>query len=107
MLTRLIAKQQPCGRQQGRNRLWPVGTAVLTSEPMFPYGVRLHKELVWQTFQELYAKSDVLLIDWGDTARLDNYRTQLREQVAKQLEQAVFRDVVWLLERSDCCSAAG
>ena len=76
-----------------------VGTAVLTSEPMFPYGVRLHKELVWQTFQELYAKSDVLLIDWGDTARLDNYRTQLREQVAKQLEQAVFRDVVWLLER--------
>ena len=45
-----------------------VGTAVLTSEPMFPYGCGCISELVWQTFSGAVCKSDVLLIDWGDTA---------------------------------------
>ncbi|HZK25482.1 MAG TPA: hypothetical protein VFC74_08845 [Oscillospiraceae bacterium] len=76
-----------------------VGTAILLDDAAFPYGLRLHKEQVWQIFRELYAKTDVILIDWGDTARLDMYRTQLRQQVAKQLEEEIFRDIDWLLER--------
>lgn len=76
-----------------------VGTAILSAEAAFPYGLRLNKEQAWQTFQELSAHTDVILIDWGDTVRLDKYRRQLREQVAKELEEAIFSDVAWFLER--------
>lgn len=76
-----------------------VSEAILTEDNSFPYGWRMDKEKVWQAFSDLYPLSDVLLIDWGDTARLDAYRSQMREDVAKQVETKIFADVNLFLQQ--------
>ncbi|NLZ39323.1 MAG: hypothetical protein GX893_06930 [Firmicutes bacterium] len=76
-----------------------VSEAILVEDDSFPYGRRINKEMLWQAYSDLYPFSDVLLIDWGDTARLDAYRLKLREDVASKIEAKIFADINWFLQR--------
>ena len=72
---------------------------VLLRDEMFPYGVRLDKERVWEVIREVFPQTDVLLVDWGDTLRLNEYRSYLREDVAREIEREIFADLFWLLQK--------
>ncbi len=72
---------------------------VLLRDEMFPYGVRLDKERVWEVIREVFPQTDVLLVDWGDTLRLNEYRSYLREDVAREIEREIFADLFWLLQQ--------
>jgi len=74
-----------------------ISPEILKEDAMFPYGWRMHKEKVWSVFREVYAISDVILIDWGDTTRLNEYRPLMQENRAKQVEEQIFSDLDWLL----------
>lgn len=81
----------------GQVALGDVSRNILRRDAFFPFGWRMDREKVWERFDELYPRADVILVDWGDTARLDEYRSLLRNQVAVDLEESVFADVAWFL----------
>ena len=83
----------------GEVALGDVSKAVLKQDELFPFGWRTDREKVWQTFESIYSGADVVLVDWGDFIRLQKYRQHLREPVAKRLENEIFSDVSWFLNR--------
>jgi hypothetical protein len=76
-----------------------VGRTVLKRDSRYPFGWKMDREQVWQKFQILYTEADVILLDWGDFARLNEYRPLLSASVSASLEEEIFRDVSWLLTR--------
>jgi hypothetical protein len=76
-----------------------VSGAVLAEDVNFPYGRRLHTERVWQLFGKVYPQADLIVIDWGDTVRLDEYRPLLTETVAEKVQTEILQDVYRFLSR--------
>jgi hypothetical protein len=76
-----------------------VSRAILQRNNWYPFGWKTDREKMWAKFQELYSEADVLLVDWGDFARLDEYRPLLAEKTVQKLEQEIFGDVSWFLTR--------
>ena len=76
-----------------------VNAEILREDDMFPYGLRMDKEKVWSAFLHVYERADVILIDWGDTTRFNEYRPLMLEERAKQVEGQIFRDLSWFLAK--------
>ncbi|NLM47191.1 MAG: hypothetical protein GX200_10380 [Firmicutes bacterium] len=70
-----------------------VSSSVLGEDESFPYGCRLHAEQVWRLFREVYPQADLIVIDWGDTVRLDEYRPLLADTVAEKVQKEILQDV--------------
>lgn len=85
---------------RGQAGLGDVSRTVLVKDPAYPFGWRLDREKVWQTFQRVFPAADVILVDWGDTVRLDEYRPLLRDSVARELQGKIFQDISWFLTRA-------
>ncbi|EEG77349.1 hypothetical protein [Dethiobacter alkaliphilus] len=83
----------------GQVDLGSVDKGTLQADALFPFGWRMDKQRVWQSFQSLYPQADVLLVDWGDLARLDEYRTLLSDEVVQNLESEIYEDISWFLTR--------
>jgi hypothetical protein len=81
----------------GRVNLGDVSRSILKKDPRFPFGLRTDRNQAWLEFSRLWPSSDVILVDWGDTVRLDEYRTLLRTQVAENLQEEIFSDLSWFL----------
>ena len=79
--------------------LGDVSKAILKRDDLFPFGWRTDREKVWQNFEAIYPVADVVLVDWGDFARLQEYRQLMRESVVTRLENEIFSDVSWFLTR--------
>lgn len=87
----------------GQVALGEVGRTVLKMDNSFPFGLRIDREAVLAIFKEVWEEAaDVVLVDWGDTARLDEYRPLLTEEVAAALRREIFMDVAWFLEQAAC-----
>ncbi|MDW7649776.1 MAG: hypothetical protein SCK29_01385 [Bacillota bacterium] len=84
---------------RGEIALGNVGKSILTRDDLFPFGWRIDRVKAWQLFREVYPVADVILVDWGDLARLDEYRPLLSDSVAAALTEEIFADVSWFLTR--------
>ncbi|MBT9140030.1 MAG: hypothetical protein DDT30_00602 [Dehalococcoidia bacterium] len=65
----------------------------------FQTGLRTDREKVWSLFQEVFEKADVVLVEWGDFSRLDEYRPLMAAAPVLAREQEIFQDLSWFLER--------
>jgi len=83
----------------GRVGLGDVSRAILEKDTRFPFGLRTNRDKVWLEFNRLWPSADVILVDWGNTVRLDEYRPLLRAQVADDLQEEIFSDLSWFLTR--------
>lgn len=83
----------------GRVDLGDVSRAILKNDPQFPFGLRIDRAKAWLEFSTLWSSADVILIDWGDTVRLDEYRPLLHTTVADNLQREIFSDLSWFLTR--------
>ena len=84
---------------RGQIDLGDVGKDILKRDERFPFGWRLERDIMLERFLDIYPKADVVLVDWGDFARLDEYRKLLRDAVANELAEEIFSDVAWFLSR--------
>lgn len=84
----------------GQVDLGDVGEGILRQDAQFPYGWRTDRHQVWESFHTLYPQADVLLVDWGDLSRLDDYRSLLSDAVLQELEAEIYQDVSWFLTQA-------
>jgi len=73
------------GRYEGINRLAPlvamdskgrvdsgdVSARLLRKDSLAPFGIRTDYEVLWESFNSLYKESDLVVIETGDTVRLE------------------------------------
>jgi hypothetical protein len=83
----------------GQVPLGEVSRRILKRDSAFPFGWRTDREKVWNIFQEVFDKVDVVLVEWGDFSRLDEYRPLMAAAPAFAREQEIFQDLSWFLER--------
>lgn len=62
-----------------------INSDVLQDDPYFPFAHRLTAERLSGLFREYYRDSDVLLVDYGDLYRLEEYHTYLTPERQNQL----------------------
>ena len=82
---------------RGQVDLGNVSRELFLLDECFPYGRRLDKERIWQAFLDVYPRADVIVIDWGDTVRLDEYRSFLTNEAAEEIVKEIFKDVSWVM----------
>ncbi len=87
------------GDSSGQVMLGDVSRSLLQKDVLFPYGLRIDRGEMWVAFSALFEEADVILVDWGDTVRLDDYRPLLSDNAYRELQAKVFRDAAWFLER--------
>ncbi|SHK32824.1 hypothetical protein [Desulforamulus aeronauticus] len=69
-----------------------VSNNMLIADKKAPFGVRTDQEKLLASFNEYYKKSNVLVIDYGDTTRVAAYAPVLNSDMSKEeLEQALHR----------------
>lgn len=83
----------------GQVPLGDVSRQILKRDAAFPFGWRTDREKVWSLFQEVFDEADVVLVEWGDFSRLDEYRPLMAPVLALAREQEMFQDVSWFLDR--------
>jgi hypothetical protein len=83
--------------RSGQVELGDVSRSLLQKDESFPFGLRMNRDDVWEQFSLLYGRADVILVDWGDTVRLDEYRPLLSESVYTRLQGAIFGDAAWFI----------
>lgn len=83
----------------GQVPLGDVSRQTLKKDNAFPFGWRIDREKVWSIFQEVFNKADVVLVEWGDFSRLDEYRLLMATAPALAREQEIFQDLSWFLDR--------
>ncbi|MBS4023839.1 MAG: hypothetical protein KGZ79_15705 [Dethiobacter sp.] len=86
--------------RSGQVMLGDVSRGILKHEERFPFSVRVDREDAWQRFSALYEEADVILVDWGDTVRLDEYRPLLSENVYAGLQEEIYADSAWFIEHA-------
>ncbi len=91
----------------GQVALGDVSRSLLQNDSLFPYGLRINREEMWGAFSALYEEADVILLDWGDTVRLDDYRPLLSDNAYNELQAKIFGDAAWFLERAKEHAAPG
>lgn len=85
--------------QAGQIALGDVSRALLRKDPLYPYGLRLDPAELWAAFVAVFEQADVVLVDWGDTVRLDEYSPLLSAESAGKLRGKMFAEVAYFLER--------
>jgi hypothetical protein len=85
--------------RSGQVALGDVSRSLLQKDESFPFGLRMDREAVWEQFSLLYGKADVILVDWGDTVRLDEYRPLLSDSVYTRLQEEILGDAAWFIGR--------
>jgi hypothetical protein len=83
----------------GQVPLGDVSRQMLKRDNAFPFGWRTDRERVWSFFREVFEEADVVLVEWGDFSRLDEYRPSMAPAPALAREQEIFQDLSWFLER--------
>ncbi len=84
--------------QAGQVALGNVSKSVLQKDALFPYGVRLDPEAMLPEFAALLPQADVILVNWGDTARLDEYRPFLSAATEDALRGEILAAAACFLE---------
>ncbi len=67
-----------------------VSSDILIKDTQFPFGHRLNNEKLVPLFQEYFKKNHVVLIEWGDFYRLDEYSSNLTPARQKELLKSNF-----------------
>lgn len=57
-----------------------ISKKILEADSRFPYGVRINNQAVLSWFRSFYKQSDFLVIEYGDTFRLNRYKDFLSEE---------------------------
>ncbi len=83
----------------GKVDLGEVSKDIIKKDVRFPFGMRIDRDKAWLEFNRLWPLADVILVDWGDTVRLDNYRPLLSNSVADNLQKEIFSDISWFISR--------
>ena len=76
-----------------------VSGLIFMEDENFPYGRRLDMERMWLLYREVYPRADLIVVDWGDTVRLDEYRPLLADTVAQKVQTEILQDVSRFLSR--------
>ncbi|MEW6183406.1 MAG: hypothetical protein AB1500_09580 [Bacillota bacterium] len=58
-----------------------VGRGLLVRDPLFPGGTRTDYNVLWNNWLYLKDKANFIVIDLGDTSRLDEARREIKEEV--------------------------
>ncbi|HHY38463.1 MAG TPA: hypothetical protein GX507_06010 [Clostridia bacterium] len=89
----------------GRVPLGEIGESVNTEDPAFPWGVRTDWNAMKKAFLDVEDKACLIVIECGDTNRIDAARPYLHQKQEARLRQAALRDVDaflgWLDRRLD------
>ncbi len=67
-----------------------VSSDILLKDTQFPFGHRLNREKIVLLFQKYFKKNHVILIEWGDFYRLDEYSFNLTPERYKELLSSKF-----------------
>lgn len=59
---------------KGRVDFGEVGKEILLRDKQAPFGIRTNRQKVLESFGRFYPQSDIVVIDYGDTTRLDLFR---------------------------------
>lgn len=59
----------------------------------FPFGIRTDYDVLKKKTDELYKKTDVLMVDLGDTYRLDEYRKYMNENAYINIKAQIDSDI--------------
>ncbi|MGI6097141.1 MAG: hypothetical protein ACOYBM_03375 [Dethiobacteria bacterium] len=76
--------------REGRVDYGDVSTELLTKDPAFPYGIHTDAEKMWRQYKTLPADSCFIVVEWGDTTRLDLYRRNLSASSAEKILAEIF-----------------
>ncbi|MGO0123313.1 hypothetical protein [Desulfothermobacter acidiphilus] len=68
-----------------------VGREVLRSDPYFPGGWRTDYQALWHSYLELRPRTNLLVIDLGDTSRLDGLRAYIEPATFQREWQAALK----------------
>ncbi len=60
-----------------------IGKEILEADPYFPYGVKINNQEVFSRFKSFSKQAHVLVIEYGDTFRLNRYKDFLSEERRK------------------------
>jgi hypothetical protein len=66
-----------------------VDTALTTTDPAWPFGVRADEEAVNTAFDQAMASNDVVLVEASDAARLDRYRSFMTPTAQERADASV------------------
>jgi hypothetical protein len=83
--------------QAGQVALGNVSRSLLRKDPLYPHGLRLDAEAMIGAFTSVFEQADVVLVDWGDTGRLDDYRPLLAAAAANTLREEIFAEAAVFL----------
>ncbi len=70
---------------QGNVGSGQVSAELLLDDSLFPFGHRLDTQVLAPLFREYHNEADLLLVDWGDFYRLQEYREYLTPERQKEL----------------------
>lgn len=74
-----------------------VSERMLRSDPAFPFGKRIDREKMTGEVSEALEHVSLIVIDWGDTVRLDEYRERLAPDRELELMRSIFEDLDYFL----------
>lgn len=86
----------------GRVPLGEIGESVNTKDPAFPWGVRTDWNAMKEAFLDVEDRASLVVIECGDTNRIDAARPYLHQNREAVLRQAALRDVDAFLGWLDC-----
>lgn len=76
----------------GKTDLGKVDDSILTRDPIAPFGLRTDYDAMYNTYMDLKDRSDFIVIQSGDTHRLNKY-THLSEEAYKQYKIKQFKAI--------------
>lgn len=74
-----------------------ISKEVLKTDPGFPYGVRIDNQKILSRFKSFYSQTDFIVIEYGDTFRLNKYKDFLSEERKQFLLSQVLNRADWLV----------
>lgn len=78
--------------QFGRVKSGNVGN-INVEDPTMPFGFRTDYNKLIEDTKTNYKNSDVLLVDLGDTYRLDNYKANLNEKTTATMQKSIYKNI--------------
>lgn len=78
---------------QGVVKLGDVGLNLTRDNEEFPFGFSSDPEAYLEAFQKVYAQASLIVIEWGDTSRIDAYLPHLPAERRGELLGASFREL--------------
>lgn len=70
-----------------------ISKEILVKDKFSPYGFRTNYNLLWEKFNEFYKNSDFIVIETGDTLRINEYSKFISEEVEERFRKSVLETI--------------